>query len=267
MRGDRVEQRRNVRFHPARTKDGRSAGRNGGFVNDDRIVPVAPFVPQWWTDRVEWKARTMARAVRWVYEGIDAIRGRSPEIDALIDRHGAPAWGRPIPAGERFATLARMIAYQQLAGAAAAAIWGRVEAVVGAPVEPRAIRVTGEAELRGAGLSRAKVAAVHDLADRVLDGRLRLGRLGSLPDTEVIERLTSVRGIGEWSAQMFLIGALRRPDVWPCADVGVRAGWARAHDVSAPSVHQMPKLGEPYRPYRSLVAWYCWQAADTPLPG
>lgn len=130
-----------------------------------------------------------------------------------------------------------------------------------------AIRVTGEAELRGAGLSRAKVAAVHDLADRVLDGRLRLGRLGSLPDTEVIERLTSVRGIGEWSAQMFLIGALRRPDVWPCADVGVRAGWARAHDVSAPSVHQMPKLGEPYRPYRSLVAWYCWQAADTPLPG
>ena len=160
-----------------------------------------------------------------------------------------------------------MIAYQQLAGAAAAAIWRRVEAVVGAPVEPRAIRVTGEAELRGAGLSRAKVAAVHDLAERVLDGRLRLGRLGSLPDTEVIERLTSVRGIGEWSAQMFLIGALRRPDVWPCADVGVRAGWARAHDVSAPSVHQMPKLGEPYRPYRSLVAWYCWQAADTPLPG
>ena len=123
------------------------------------------------------------------------------------------------------------------------------------------------ADLRAAGLSRAKVAALHDLSARCLDGRLRLGRLGTLSDEEVAERLVSVRGIGEWSAQMFLISALRRPDVWPCGDVGVRAGWGKAHRTEAPSVHQMPKLGEPFRPYRSLVAWYCWQSADTTLPG
>lgn len=210
----------------------------------------------------------MARAARWVYEGIEALRGVSPQVDVLIDRHGAPPWGRPIPVADRFPTLARGIAYQQLAGAAAAAIWGRVEAVAGrAPVSPEALLAVSEAELRTAGLSRAKVAALHDLSARSLDGRLRLGRLGVLSDEEVTERLVSVRGIGEWSAQMFLISALRRRDVWPCGDVGVRAGWGRAHGTEAPSVHQMPKLGDAFRPYRSLVAWYCWQSADTTLPG
>ena len=194
------------------------------------------------------------------------MRGVTPQVDALIDRHGAPPWGRPIPVADRFPTLARGIAYQQLAGAAAAAIWGRVEATAGgAPVSPEAILALSEEELRAAGLSRAKVAALRDLSARVLDGRLRLGRLGTLCDEEVTERLVSVRGIGEWSAQMFLISALRRPDVWPCGDVGVRAGWGKAHGTEAPSVHQMPKLGEPFRPYRSLVAWYCWQSADTTL--
>lgn len=209
----------------------------------------------------------MARAARWVYEGVRELRGVSPQLDTLIDRHGAPPWGRPIPVADRFPTLARGIAYQQLAGAAAAAIWGRVEAASGgAPVDPAALLAVPEAELRAAGLSRAKVAALRDLAARVLDGRLRLGRLGTMGDEEVTERLVSVRGIGEWSAQMFLISALRRPDVWPCGDVGVRAGWGKAHRTEAPSVHQMPKLGEPFRPYRSLVAWYCWQSADTALP-
>lgn len=209
----------------------------------------------------------MARAARWVYEGVRELTGISPHIDALIERHGAPPWGRPIPVADRFPTLARGIAYQQLAGAAAAAIWARVEtAAGGAPVSPEALLSVSEGDLRAAGLSRAKVAALHDLSTRALDGRLRLGRLGTLGDEAVTERLVSVRGIGEWSAQMFLIGALRRPDVWPCGDVGVRAGWGKAHRTEAPSVRQMPKLGEPFRPYRSLVAWYCWQSADTALP-
>lgn len=208
----------------------------------------------------------MARAARWVYDAVGSLRGINSQIDALIDRHGAPPWGRPIPVADRFPTLARGIAYQQLAGAAAAAIWARVEtAAGGAPVSPEAILGLPESDLRAAGLSRAKVAAVRDLSARVLDGRLRLGRLGTLPDDEVTERLVTVRGIGEWSAQMFLISALRRPDVWPCGDVGVRAGWGKAHGTEPPSVHQMPKLGEPFRPYRSLLAWYCWQSADTTL--
>ena len=209
----------------------------------------------------------MARAVRWVYEGIDAIRGISPPVDALIERHGTPPWGRPVPVADRFPTLARGIAYQQLAGAAASAIWVRVEATAGgAPVTPETILAATEDELRAAGLSRAKVAALHDLAARVDDGRLRLGRLGRLSDEEVVDRLVSVRGIGEWSAQMFLIGALRRSDVWPCGDVGVRAGWGKAHGTEPPTPLEMPRLGEPFRPYRSLVAWYCWQSADTQLP-
>ncbi|MCB1027124.1 MAG: DNA-3-methyladenine glycosylase 2 family protein [Microthrixaceae bacterium] len=210
----------------------------------------------------------MARAVRWVYEGVDAIGGISPQIDGLIDRYGVPPWGRPIPAAERFGTLARLIASQQLSGDAATAVWARVESAVGGgPVGPAPLLAVGPEVLRSAGLSRSKVAALHDLAARVDDGRLRLGRLGTLSDEEVIDRLVSVRGVGEWSAQMFLIGALRRGDVWPCGDVGVRTGWGRAHGADPPTALEMPRLGEPFRPYRSLVAWYCRRCADTQPAG
>ncbi|MEZ5381313.1 MAG: hypothetical protein R2754_05890 [Microthrixaceae bacterium] len=209
----------------------------------------------------------MTRAAQWVYEGIDQLLGVSPVLDGLMARHGAPLWGRPLPARDRFATLARMIAFQQLAGAAASSIWARVEAATGgAPITPEATLAVGPDGLRAAGLSTAKVAALTDLSERVVDGRLRLGRLGTLDDEQVVERLVTVRGIGEWSAQMFLLNALRRHDVWPCADLGVRAGWGKAHGTATPTAAQMPDLGEPFRPYRSLVAWYCWRSADTLVP-
>ncbi len=116
-----------------------------------------------------------------------------------------------------------------------------------------------------AGLSRGKLAAVRDLADKA--GSLRLGALASLDDDAVVERLTTVRGIGRWTAQMFLIFALRRPDVWPTGDLGVRAGYARIMGLEEPPREkEMEPLGEPYRPHRSAAAWYCWRALETEAP-
>jgi 3-methyladenine DNA glycosylase/8-oxoguanine DNA glycosylase len=117
--------------------------------------------------------------------------------------------------------------------------------------------------LRACGLSGAKTASLLDLADKVASGEVALERLGRLPDEDVVAHLTVVRGIGPWTAQMFLMTALSRLDVWPTGDYGVRAGYARAWGMDAlPDPKDLHGLGEPFRPYRSLVAWYCWRAAD-----
>ena len=121
--------------------------------------------------------------------------------------------------------------------------------------------------LRGAGLSGAKARSIHDLAAHVADGRVRLERMGRLSDEAVILELTQVWGIGTWTAQMFLMFTLRRLDVWPVGDLGVRAGWARAHGLTeVPGPAELEVLGEVFRPYRSVAAWYCWRAVDTRVP-
>ncbi|NNF13076.1 MAG: DNA-3-methyladenine glycosylase 2 family protein [Gemmatimonadetes bacterium] len=168
---------------------------------------------------------------------------------------------------EPFCYLTRAICYQQLAGAAAATIHGRVVEALDGCVEPERVLRTPEETLRGAGLSRNKLAAIRDLAEKIESGDVPVSDLADLPDDEVVERLTRVRGIGEWTAQMYLMFRLRRPDVWPVGDLGVRQGFAWAHEFDpAPTAKELRPMGEPYRPWRSAVAWYCWRILETELP-
>jgi 3-methyladenine DNA glycosylase/8-oxoguanine DNA glycosylase len=186
----------------------------------------------------------------------------------LHDRHGVPTIGPGPRTSDRFAALAQSIAYQQLAGRAAATIWGRVREAVGEPFTPATVLGTDPADLRGAGLSGAKTAALVDLATKCADGTVRLERVGRMDDAAVIEHLTVVRGIGPWTAQMFLLFDLRRLDVWPTGDYGVRAGFARAFGMAElPTEREMADLGAPFAPYRSVLAWWCWREADTVTPG
>ena len=186
---------------------------------------------------------------------------RDPVLAGLVADFGLPRF--PPPSDTHFATLVISITYQQLAGAAARAIHGRLVRALGGDVSPERLLATPATELRAAGLSNAKVASLQDLATKVLDGTVVLEprRLARLSDQDVVARLSAVRGIGKWSAEMFLMFQLRRPDVWPTGDLGVRKGFGLAWHIPTPTPKELDKLGEPFRPYRSTVAWYCWQAA------
>lgn len=165
-----------------------------------------------------------------------------------------------------FVYLARSIIYQQLAGAAARTIHGRfVEALKGEVTPAKTLRVR-ESTLRKAGLSAAKTAAVRDLAKKVRSGEVVVDDLEDQSDDEVVRRLTAVKGIGPWTAQMYLMFRLHRPDVWPVLDLGVRSGFAKVHGLSeAPTPKELEPLGEPYRPWRSAVAFYCWRALENEI--
>jgi DNA-3-methyladenine glycosylase II len=169
--------------------------------------------------------------------------------------------------GTHFEALTRMIVFQQLAGRAAGTIHARFVEAVGGAVRPETVLAGDQDLLRQAGLSRAKLRAIRDLASRVSDGTVPLGDLSERTDDEVAERLTRVRGIGRWTAQMFLMFQLRRPDVWPVGDLGVRKGWSRVHDLAEPQhPAELESLGDPYRPWRSVVAWYCYRAVEVLPP-
>jgi DNA-3-methyladenine glycosylase II len=163
-----------------------------------------------------------------------------------------------------FEALVRAITFQQLAGAAATTIHGRLVGALAGVVEPdRLLALTNE-ELRGAGLSANKAASLRDLATKVLEGTVVLDPrgLGRESDEEVIARLTAVRGIGEWTAHMFLIFQLRRLDIWPTGDLGVRKGYGLAWGVPMPTSKELGPLGDELRPFRSVAAWYCWRACE-----
>ncbi|MEN8375572.1 MAG: hypothetical protein ABFS34_09000 [Gemmatimonadota bacterium] len=169
---------------------------------------------------------------------------------------------------DHFAMLLRSITFQQLAGKAATTIHGRVLGVLGGTATARAVVAATDDALRGAGLSANKLAAIRDLAAKSLDGALGLEDIDGAPDDEVIARLTQVRGVGVWTAQMFLMFQLRRPDVWPTGDLGVRQGWARLHGEDEPrSAKELDLLGHGFRPWRTAVAWYCYRAVDVGVPG
>jgi DNA-3-methyladenine glycosylase II len=188
---------------------------------------------------------------------------RDPTMRALVERHGPMRVGTRPAVGQRFEVLSRAIAHQQLAGRAAQSIWGRVRALVPGPFEPAAVLALDPSRLRAAGLSGAKTAAILDLSRLSVTGDIRLDRVGRMPDDEVVAMLTRARGIGPWTAHMFLMSSLHRLDVWPTGDYGVRVGFARAWGLDAtPSERELAPLGEPYRPYRSVVAWYCWREVD-----
>jgi DNA-3-methyladenine glycosylase II len=167
----------------------------------------------------------------------------------------------PRPSLGHFAKLAESILYQQLAGAAARAIHGRFVALFDGDLSPEAVLAVTPRKLRAAGLSGSKVASIRDLAAKVVDGTVALRGIGRLGDEDVITRLTVVRGIGRWTAEMFLIFQLRRLDVWPVGDYGVRTGYALAYGLrKLPTPKQLEAQGERFRPYRTVAAWYCWQA-------
>src|SRR5438552_14067592 len=167
-----------------------------------------------------------------------------------------------------FDALAESIAYQQLSGRAAAAIWSRVRALYpkGKRLDPQKILATPDDTFRAAGLSRAKIATLKDLAAKTIDGTVPSGRaLSRMSDDEIIARLITVRGIGRWTVEMLLLFDLGRPDVWPVDDYGVRKGFAKTfRRRKLPTPKQLTKFGEQWRPYRSIAAWYFWRALDAP---
>jgi DNA-3-methyladenine glycosylase II len=169
-----------------------------------------------------------------------------------------------------FDALAESIAYQQLSGKAAATIWKRVREIFGKKkfLDPKLVLATPDEKFRKAGLSRSKVAALKDLAAKTLDGTVpKATAMAKMSDNEIVERLTEVRGIGRWTAEMLLLFDLGRPDVWPVHDFGVRKGFARIFGKrKLPTPKQMEKHGVKFSPYRSALAWYCWRALDKPEP-
>jgi DNA-3-methyladenine glycosylase II len=192
-----------------------------------------------------------------------AVRDADPAFAKLVARHGPPPARRATPVALRFATLASAILHQQLAGAAALAIHGRVVDAVGSPISAEGLLAAGHDVLAACGVSGPKRASLFDLAHKTLDGSIDLGALGRRGDDEIREILTTVRGIGPWTADMFSMFTLARPDVWPTGDYGVRAGWTLLHgggDVIAPRA--LAEHGDRFRPYRSAAAWYCWRAVE-----
>ena len=203
----------------------------------------------------EHKARSWPAAAAVLAE-------RDPVLRRLVAEAG-PARVRP-STETHFATLVRAVVYQQLAGAAAAAIHGRLIAALGGEVTPERLLSLPSGTLRSVGLSAAKAASLQDLATKVLDGTVVLDPKGlrAQSDAEVVARLSTVRGIGKWTSEMFLMFQLRRLDVWPTGDLGVRRGFGLAWGIPTPTAKELEPLGDPYRPYRSVVAWYCWRAAE-----
>jgi DNA-3-methyladenine glycosylase II len=195
-------------------------------------------------------------------EAARILAGRDPVIARLVSEVGLPAF--PRPTDTNFATLVRSVTYQQLAGAAARAIHGRLVAALGGDVQPEALLTLSDETLRAVGLSRAKVTSLRDLAAKVLDGTVVLSPRGLAreSDEQIITRLSAVRGIGRWTSEMFLLFQLRRLDVWPVGDLGIRRGYGLAWQVPTPTARELEPLGDPYRPYRSVLAWYCWRAAE-----
>jgi DNA-3-methyladenine glycosylase II len=204
------------------------------------------------TEEIVWREATERLredpAFGWLVEHVGPVRLRSAARDP-------------------FAAILAAIVYQQLAGKAARTIHERVVTALGGEVRPEAVVAASDEALLGAGLSRNKLAAIRDLALRASNGDLLLDGWHGLDDQGVIERLVRVRGIGEWTAHMFLLFDLRRPDVWPTGDLGVRAGLGRVLGLGAPpSPREAALIGTGYRPWRSAVAWYCWRAMETVLP-
>jgi DNA-3-methyladenine glycosylase II len=195
-------------------------------------------------------------------EAAGILARRDPVLAGLVEEAGPIRIRRP--SMTPFAALVQAIVYQQLAGAAARAIHGRLVAAMPGGVEPEALLALSDETLRTVGLSANKVRSLRDLSTKVLDGTVEVSRrrLARQSDAEVIERLSTVRGIGEWTAHMFLLFQLRRLDVWAVGDLGVRAGYALAWKIPTPTARVLEPLGDPFRPYRTVLTWYCWRAAE-----
>jgi DNA-3-methyladenine glycosylase II len=195
-----------------------------------------------------------------------ALIEADPILGGLIDERGAidPATDRRRSRPDPYEALARAIVGQQLSTKAAASIWEKVLAVFGGKTPtPKQLIAAEPQALRDAGLSWSKVAYVRDLAERITDGDLDLERLPQLADEEVIAELTAIKGVGRWTAEMFLIFHLGRPDVLSTGDLGIRRAIQIAYGLEElPSPDEMERMAEPWRPHRTLACLYLWRSLD-----
>jgi DNA-3-methyladenine glycosylase II len=192
-----------------------------------------------------------------------ALMRRDPRLGALIKRVGTkrPTFAERAP----FFALVRAVLSQQLSSKAADTIERRVHSLVGGAeqLSPATLLAVDPDALRGAGVSRPKISYLRDLAGRVLEGRLDLEGLQHRSDAEVVEAITAVKGFGIWSAEMFLMFSLNRPDVFPVGDLGIVKGVQHLHGMKRrPKPRTMTRLAENWRPYRSVAAWYLWRIHD-----
>ena len=187
---------------------------------------------------------------------------RDPVLRDLIRVHGACGLA-DAQHTDPFRALVSAIISQQLSTKAAATIKARLDGLAGGPLTPRGVAAIDDDGLRGVGLSRQKIAYIRDLCDRVGSGRLALDQLAMMTDEDVVAALTSVKGIGRWTAEMFLMFRLHRPDVLPVGDLGIVKAVQRAYGLrKVPSPDRLTKLGEQWRPYRSVACWYLWASLD-----
>jgi 3-methyladenine DNA glycosylase/8-oxoguanine DNA glycosylase len=196
---------------------------------------------------------------------LEHLRAADARLGAFIDGHGAFTMELK-DTSSTFAALAEAIVYQQLNGKAAATIFGRFKAIYPGRrfPAPEEVLTTPDETLRAAGLSRNKMLAIRDLAERTVQGSVpKVAALRRMPDDDVVACLTAVRGIGRWTAEMLLMFRLGRADVLPVDDYGVRKGFAVVHRKRAlPTPAELLRHGERWRPYRSIASWYLWRAAE-----
>ena len=202
----------------------------------------------------------------WQRAAVRHLKKADPVLERIIERVGPNRFGARA-AGSHLDALVRSIVGQQLSTSAATTIHGRLLVLVGeANPLPEDWLALNDPDMRAAGLSRQKIAYIRDLARRVKDGELPMDRLHLMSDDEVIEALTAVKGIGVWTAQMFLMFRLGRPDILPVLDLGIRNAFRREYKLRKdPTAKRMQALAKSWAPYRSVASWYLWQSLELPL--
>lgn len=194
------------------------------------------------------------------------LKKNDPVMAEVIKKMG-PFKGWPASVGTHFDAVARSIVFQQLSGKAAGTIHGRFHGLYGGrPPSPSELAETSDEKLRSVGLSRQKSAYLKDLGARVASGEVPIETLHELTDDEIVAALTQVKGIGRWTAQMFMMFRLGRPDVLPDLDLGIQKGIQRAYHLrKLPSPDRVKKIGAKWAPYRTVASWYLWRYVDTPV--
>jgi len=191
---------------------------------------------------------------------INHLKKSDPVLSSIIDRVGPcrMEFGPP-----EFHSLAEAIVYQQLNGKAAVTIFKRFAALAGDPLTPQGILKLNEAQMRSVGLSKQKTSYLKDMAERAVRGELDFSRLPEMTDDEVIKHLTQVKGVGVWTAHMFLMFTLRRPNVLPTGDYGVQMAIKKHYKKrKLPKPEQMEKIAKRWEPFRSVACWYLWKSLD-----
>ena len=198
-------------------------------------------------------------------KAVNHLKKSDPVLRAIIERVG-PCRMEFSPA--EFSSVAEAIVYQQLNGKAALTIFNRFTELAGKPLTPQGILKLSDAQLRSVGLSKQKSSYLKDLSEKTAAGTLDFSRLHKLPDDEVIKHLTQVKGIGVWTAHMFLMFSLRRPDVLPTGDYGIQMAIKKHYKKrKLPKPDVMAKIAKPWAPYRSVASWYLWRSLDIKMVG